>query len=84
MIYDDMRFARENIFNMTVLEFATILGVKKSTVRSWENGFRKPSKPVLLLMYVYIKSNNSLEMIEIGKTFSNLITLAKEQKNENR
>lgn len=47
----DVSSIREKL-GINQAEFAEILGVHKRTIRNWEKGKAKPSKPALLLLRV--------------------------------
>src|SRR5665811_1290428 len=47
---NDIQKLRKSIFDMTQQEFAVVLNIQTGTLRSWEQGTRKPADSALRLL----------------------------------
>ena len=63
---DEIRRLRQIIFQMSQPEFAIVLNVKPATLRSWEQGTRKPSDSALRLLQVLLEVPQIIKKIGIA------------------
>lgn len=49
---EQLKQTRKNIYGMTQVEFAELIGVLYETYRSWESGRYKPSSPAQALLHI--------------------------------
>ena len=49
-----LKYNRKKIYNMTQWDFASLLGVRYQTYKSWETGRYNPSSPARALLHMAI------------------------------
>ena len=59
----DIQKLRKSVFDMTQEEFAVILNIRTGTLRSWEQGTRKPADSALRLLQLLRVSPQVLKKI---------------------
>lgn len=59
-----IRKIRKGIFSMTQEDFAIVLNITTSTLRSWEQGTRKPSDSALRLLQLLILNPDIIKTLK--------------------
>ncbi len=62
----DVQKLRKEIFKMTQIEFAVVLNISPSTLRSWEQGTRKPTDSALRLLQLLTIDPSVLKTLKAG------------------
>jgi putative transcriptional regulator len=62
----DVQRLRKDIFKMTQIEFAIVLNISPSTLRSWEQGTRKPTDSALRLLQLLTIDPSVLKTLKAG------------------